>query len=116
MMAKNSFWYRLKTPASAFPLTKLARYSMLSLRPRNMAQAWGFVSAERLLRRTVAGCGRRTTSRAEHAFISRSLFLRILEACPRQATDDIAVMHRPSLRGRDFAPVHAAIARTTYAA
>src|SRR5580693_10667118 len=73
MIATNSFWYRSKTLASDFPQTKLARYSTLSLRPRNTAPAWGFVSAERLLRPTVAGSGPRTTILAERVFISRWL-------------------------------------------
>src|SRR5271156_3693166 len=73
MIATNSFWYRSKTLASDFPPTKLARYSTLSLRPRNTVPVWGFVSAERLLRPTVAGSGLRTTILAEQVFISRWL-------------------------------------------
>jgi C4-dicarboxylate-specific signal transduction histidine kinase len=52
------------------PGTKLARYLTLFLPPRNKAPAWDFVSAERSLRPTAAGCGLRTTSLAEQVFIS----------------------------------------------
>src|SRR5271154_6078208 len=73
----NSFWCRSRTLASGFPLTRPARYSTLSLRPRNTAPVWGFVSAERLLKLTVAGSGPRTTILAEQVFISRWLSPRI---------------------------------------
>src|SRR5580693_8666570 len=73
MIVTNSFWCRSQTLELAFPRTTPARYSTLSLRPRNTAPAWGFVSAERLLRPTVAGSGPRTTILAERVFISRWL-------------------------------------------
>src|ERR1700677_2970384 len=71
MIATNSFWYRSKTLASDFPRTRLGRYSTLFLRPRNTVPVWGFVSAEQLLRPTVAGSGLRITIPAEQVFISR---------------------------------------------
>src|SRR5580700_3344067 len=73
VIVTNGFWYRSKTLESDFPLTKLARYSTPSLRPRNTGPVWGFVSAEPLLRPTVAGSGLRTTLLAERVFISRWL-------------------------------------------
>src|SRR5580658_5781801 len=85
----NGFWYRSKTLESDFPLTKLARYSTLSLRPRNMAPVWDFVSAEPLLRPTVAGSGLRTTLLAERVFISRWLSRRTPEAWTPGATDPL---------------------------
>src|SRR5580693_6467201 len=88
MIATNSFWYRSKTLASDFPQTKLARYSTLSLRPRNTAPVWGFVSAERLLRPTVAGSGPRPTILAEQVFISRWLSPRTPGAWTPGATAD----------------------------
>src|ERR1700722_10634936 len=71
MIVTNSSWYRSKTLASDFPITKLTRYSKLSLRPRNTAPVWGFVSAERVLRHTEAGSGLRPTILAEQVFILR---------------------------------------------
>src|ERR1700722_17206597 len=68
--ATNSFWYRSKILELGFPLTRLARYSTLSLRPRNTAPGWAFASAEQLFRATVAGSGQRTTILAELVFIS----------------------------------------------
>src|ERR1700684_2808054 len=78
MTAANSFWYGLLTLASGFPLTRLGRYSTLSLPPSNTVPVWGFVSAERLLRPMVAGSGPRTTILAEQISISRWLFPRAL--------------------------------------
>src|SRR5580658_4143018 len=72
-MAMTSFWYRSKTLELDFPLTKRARYSTLSSRPRNTAPAWAFASAGRSLRPTAADYGLRTTIRAERVFISRWL-------------------------------------------
>src|ERR1700733_12818439 len=80
MIAANSFWYRSQTLALDFPLTRLARYSTLSLPPSNTAPEWGFVSAERLLRPMAAGSGPRTTILAEQISISRWLFLRAMGA------------------------------------
>src|SRR5271156_566013 len=101
-IATNSFWYRSKTLASDFPLTKLARYSTLFLRPRNMAPVWGFVSAERLLRPTVAASGLRTTTLAEQVFISRWLFPRAPQAATPGATVDL--LRRFALADRAFLP------------
>src|SRR5271154_1433019 len=78
MTATNSFWYGSQTLALDFPLTRLVRYSTPSLRPRNTAPVWGFASARRLLRPTVAGSGPRTTILAEQISISRLLFPRAL--------------------------------------
>src|ERR1700722_1422495 len=89
MIATNSFWYRSKTRASDFPQTKLNRYSTLSLRPRNMAPVWGFVSAERLLRPTAAGSGLPTTILAEPVFISRWLSPQTPDAWTPCATPDL---------------------------
>src|SRR5271163_3281261 len=89
MIATNGFWYRSKTLESDFPLTRLARYSTLSLRPRNTAPVWGFVSAERLLRPTVAGSGLRRTILAEQVFISRWLSPRTPGAWTPGATPDL---------------------------
>src|SRR3984957_5318748 len=88
MKARNTFWYRSKILASGFRLTKLARYSTLSLRLRNTAPGWGFVSAERLLRPTAAGSGLRTTSLAEQVSISRWLFRRRPAAWTLRSTSD----------------------------
>src|ERR1700733_4890290 len=76
MIGGNSFWYRAQTLALDFPLTRLARYSTLSLPPSNTAPVWGSVSAERLLRPTVAGSGPLTTILVEQISISRWLFPR----------------------------------------
>src|SRR5271154_6696661 len=89
MKTTNSFWYQSQTLASGFPPTKLARYSTLSLRPRNTAPVWGFVSARRLLRPTVAGSGLRTTILAEQVFISRWLSPRMPGARTPGATADL---------------------------
>src|SRR5271154_3719567 len=100
MMATNSFWYRSRILALDYPPTKLARYSTLSLRPRNTAPVWGFVSAERLLRPTVAGSGLRTTILAEQVFISRWLSPRTPQAWTRGATAD--QFRKLALRFRGF--------------
>src|SRR5271154_2595886 len=89
MTATNIFWYRSKTLELDFLRTKRARYSTLSLRPRNTAPAWGCVSAERLLRPTVAGSGLRTTILAEQVFISRWLSPRTARAWMPGATPDL---------------------------
>src|SRR5579863_4225088 len=87
MRAKNSFWYQSKTLVSDFPPTKVTRYSTLSLPQSNTAPVWGFASAERLLRPTVAGYGLPTTILAGQVFISHWLFLQTLEAWPPRAID-----------------------------
>src|SRR5271163_5364563 len=87
MIAMNSFWYRLRTLASDFLPTKLARYSTLSLRLRHTAPVWDFVSAKPLLRPTGAGFGPWTTILAEQFSISRCRPPRTPEAWTRGATD-----------------------------
>src|SRR5580704_450387 len=87
MIKTNSFWYRLKTLASDFLLTTLARYSTPFLRPRNTAPVWDFVSAKPLLRPTVAGFGPWTTILAEQFSISRCRPPRKTGAWARGATD-----------------------------
>src|SRR5580658_3592474 len=94
MMATHSFWYRWKTLELAFRLIKRARYSTLSLRPRNTARAWGCASVERLLRRTVAGSGPRTTILAEQVFISRWLSPQTLRAWTPRATANLLAVFR----------------------
>src|ERR1700721_3028518 len=89
MMATNSFWYRSKTLASDCPLIKQARYSTLFSRPKNTALVWGFVSAERLLRLTVAGSGLRTTILGEQVFVSRWLSPRMQEAWTARAITEL---------------------------
>src|ERR1700723_1365131 len=88
MIATNSFWYRSRTLELDFPLTKRARYSTLSLRPRNTAPAWVCASAARSSRLTVADSGLRTTIPAEQVSISRWLSLRTPRAWTRGAMAD----------------------------
>src|ERR1700733_2888207 len=89
MIVTNSSWYRSKTLASDFPITKLTRYSTLSLRLRSTVPVWGFVSAERLLRHTAGGSGLRTTILAEQVFILRWLSRRTPGAWASGTTADV---------------------------